>query len=197
MNAFEALFWSLGASWQFSVLYPFVVLIFSGFIAVYFLSSKISSIGLRLFLTFLLGLLPAVIYFVFYPIYESDVGNNPRIVLLEQGKAVTISTFEVITLPNCPYCVESIDAIVQLKKRNPDLDVIYKILSSSNNGGHVAALLKKSKIKYAFVRHNSDLKKITKGSFPTFAFRQKGRSDVFVWNNNTFGSCALDFIEAN
>ena len=103
MNAFESLFWSLGASWQFSVFYPFAVLAFSGFIAVYFLSSKISNTGLRLSLTFLLGLLPAVIYFVFYPIYESDVGNNPRIVLLEQGKAVTTSTFEVITLPNCPY----------------------------------------------------------------------------------------------
>lgn len=193
MNSFESLFWTLGASWQLSVLLPFFILILSGFLCGFLLWRKIKQPVIKWFVLVMIGLFPSTLYFAFYPIYESDIKNDYRAIKLKKTHAT--SSFDVYVLPNCPYCVQSIETLVKLRKRNPKLLISYKILSSKGNGGDVESDLIKHKIKYSFVSNTSTVRKITKGSFPTFVFHSKNSAIAWVWNNNTFGSKALDFIE--
>jgi hypothetical protein len=62
-------------------------------------------------------------------------------------------------------------------------------------GGDIEPLLKKNRIEYSFIRNNSTLRKITRGSFPTFILYKAGGLEVKAWDNNAFGSMALDLIE--
>ena len=57
--------------------------------------------------------------------------------------------------------------------------------------------LKMEGLKYIYSPYGSDIKTLAKGSFPSFVFHKKGAKEVQIWNNNTFGSKALDYIEAN
>ena len=40
------------------------------------------------------------------------------------------------------------------------------------------------------------MRHIVRGSYPTYVFYQKDKSDIQIWNNNSFGTKALDFIES-
>jgi hypothetical protein len=104
---------------------------------------------------------------------------------------------EIIVLPNCPYCLQSIETIAQLKIRNPKLLIEYKILSKKGQGGHIEPRLKKHQLNYSFTGNGSSLRKITKGAFPSFVFYSPGGSSVKVWDNNAFGTMALDDIESH
>lgn len=195
MNSFEELFFSMGSSWQCSVIWPFVLFLLLGFSIGFLIWRKVKLVYVRWFLLFLLGVFPAGVYFAFYPIYHSDVNNDYRIVQVDSASIKSESTLEIIVLPNCPYCVQSIKTIVQLKNRNPELPIVYKILSKKGRGGDIEPQLKKNQIDYDFISNNSKLRKITKGSFPTFLFYSKGNSKAKVWDNNSFGTMALDYIE--
>ena len=195
MNSFEELFFSWGASWQNSVILPFVILLFMGFVTGFLFWRKVKLVYVRWFLLFLFSIIPAGIYFAFYPIYHSDINNDYRIVNVDSTYVKSKSTLEIIVLPNCPFCLQSIEMIVQLKKRNPELPIVYKILSKKGKGGDIEPLLKNHRIDYKFISNNSKLRKITKGSFPTFLLYKKGSSEAKAWDNNAFGTMALDFIE--
>ena len=197
MNSFEELFFSLGVSWQNSVILPFVFLLFMGFITGFLFWRKIKLVYLKWFLLCLFSIMPAGVYFAFYPIYHSDVNNDFRVVQVDSASVKSKSTLEIIVLPNCPFCLKSIEMIVELRKRNPKLPIVYKILSKKVKGGDIEPQLKKNQIDYDFISNNAQLRKITKGSFPTFVFYRKGISEVKVWDNNTFGTMALDDIEAH
>ena len=129
MNSFEELFFSLGASWQNSVILPFVFLLFMGFVTGFLFWRKIKLIYVRWFLLLLFSILPAGLYFAFYPVYHSDIKNDFRGVQVDLASVKLKSTLEIIVLPNCPFCLQSIEMIVELKKRNPKLPIVYKILS--------------------------------------------------------------------
>ena len=195
MNSFEELFFSWGASWQNSVILPFVILLFLGFVTGFLFWRKVKLVYVRWFLLFLFSILPAGVYFAFYPIYHSDINNDFRSVQVDSVSIKSEPVLEVIVLPNCPFCLESIETIIQLTKRNPDLPIVYKILSKKGKGGDIEPLLKKHRIDYKFINNNPKLRKITKGSFPTFLLYKKGSSEAKAWDNNTFGTMALDFIE--
>ena len=195
MNSFEELFFSLGASWQNSVILPFVFLLFMGFLTGFLFWRKIKLIYVRWFLLLLFSILPAGLYFAFYPIYHSDIKNDFRGVQVDLASVKSKSTLEIIVLPNCPFCLQSIEMIVELKKRNPKLPIVYKILSKKGSGGDIELHLKKNQIDYDFISNNSQLRKITKGSFPTFVYYIKGSSEAKAWDNNSFGTMALDYIE--
>ena len=149
-----------GASWQLSVFLPFVIFLFVSLIIAYFLFRKISAKLPRFALIGILGIMPATNYFACFPIYHSDIKNDYRKLNLNQRSIRIQSSLEVMTLPNCPYCVESIAAVARLKKRNPNLQIQYKILSSQKNGGHVASLLKKFQINYSFVGNTNEIRTI-------------------------------------
>lgn len=195
MNSFEELFFSFGASWHNSVILPFLFLLFVGFVTGFLFWRKIKLVYVRWFLLFLFGLMPAGVYFAFYPIYHSDINNDFRMVQVDSASVKSKSTLEIIVLPNCPFCLQTIQMIVRLKNRNPELPIVYKILSKKGSGGDIEPQLKKNQIDYDFITNSSELRKITKGSFPTFLFYPKANSKAKAWDNNSFGTMALDYIE--
>tara|TARA_B100000902_G_C26743799_1_gene637422 strand:+ start:162 stop:551 length:390 start_codon:yes stop_codon:yes gene_type:complete len=103
---------------------------------------------------------------------------------------------EVLVLPDCPHCIYSIDLVKKLALRNAGAQIVYKIVSNDGYGGGIEAKLKAENMRYSHVPYNADIQTLSKGSYPSFIFHEKDAKVVQVWNNNAFGSKALDFIES-
>ena len=69
-----------------------------------------------------------------------------------------------------------------------------KIVSLGSKEGKLESQLKKVGVKYSMIRSGKKLGHLVKGSYPTYLFYHKG--NIQIWNNNSFGTKALDFIES-
>jgi glutaredoxin len=194
MNWIESLLLSTGMSWQMTKFLPIILLFLLSVLVFYFLWKKTRKIKFKLVFFIIAGLLPCSIYFALYPIYQSDIKNEYRVAQNEFDSLKTKSRFEIVSLPNCPYCISSINLINQFKKRNPNLSIEYKIVSLGSKEGKLESQLKKAGLKYSMIRSGKKLGHLVKGSYPTYLFYHKG--NIQIWNNNSFGTKALDFIES-
>ena len=194
MNWVESLLLSTGMSWQMTKFLPIILLFLLSVVVFYFLWKKTREIKLKLVFFIITGLLPCSIYFALYPIYQSDIKNEYRVAQNEFDSLKTKNRFEIVSLPNCPYCISSINLINQFKKRNPNLSIEYKIVSLGAKEGKLEKELRKAGLKYSMIRSDKTLRDLVKGSYPTYLFYYKG--NIQIWNNNSFGTKALDFIES-
>ncbi len=194
MNWIELLLLSTGLSWQMTKIMPLILLLFLSASLCYLIWKKTRKFKFKLVLFILLGLAPCSLYFALYPIYHSDIKNEYRVVQNEVDSLKTKNRFEIVSLPNCPYCISSINLINQFKKRNPNLSIEYKIVSLGAKEGKLEKELRKAGLKYSMIRSDKTLRDLVKGSYPTYLFYYKG--NIQIWNNNSFGTKALDFIES-
>ena len=194
MNWVESLLLSTGMSWQMTKFLPIILLFLLSVLVFYFLWKKTRKIKFKLVFFIIAGLLPCSIYFALYPIYQSDIKNEYRVAQNEFDSLKTKNRFEIVSLPNCPYCISSINLINQFKKRNPNLSIEYKIVSLGAKEGKLEKELRKAGLKYSMIRSDKTLRDLVKGSYPTYLFYYKG--NIQIWNNNSFGTKALDFIES-
>ena len=196
MNNLEGILLNVGFSWQISVLLPFVIILVLGVCVGLLILKRMKLKVLRSCLSFVIGIAFSGIYFAFYPIYISDLENEFRIENHVSKNDQNEAFLEVLVLPDCPYCIYSTDLVKKLALRNTDAQIVYKIVSNDGYGGGIEEKLKMEGLKSTFSPYNLDVKNLAKGSFPSFVFHEKGANEVQVWNNNTFGSNALDYIEA-
>lgn len=196
MNWIELLLLSTGLSWQMAKIMPLILLLFLSASLCYLIWKKTRKFKFKLLIFILLGLAPCCLYFAFYPIYQSDVKNEYRVVRNGVDSLKNTNRFEIISLPNCPYCISSVDLINQFKKRNPNLSVEYKIVSLGAKEGKLEKELRKVGLKYSTLQSGKKMKHIVRGSYPTYVFYQKDKGDIQIWNNNSFGTKALDDIES-
>jgi hypothetical protein len=196
MNSLEELLLNMGCSWQMSMLLPFLILFILGFLLGFLLLNKRTSRMLKLASAFTLAILAAGIYFSFYPIYVSDLNNEFRVENHAANNERNEGFLEVLVLPDCPHCIYSTDLVKKLALRNADAQIVYKIISKDGYGGGIEEKLKTEGLKYTPSRYDEDIRILAKGSFPSFVFHEKDAKQVQVWNNNTFGSKALDYIES-
>ena len=194
MNWIELLLLSTGLSWQMTKIMPLILLLFFSASLCYLIWKKTRKFKFKLVLFILLGLAPCSLYFALYPIYQSDIKNEYRVAQNEFDSLKTKNRFEIVSLPNCPYCISSINLINQFKKRNPNLSIEYKIVSLGAKEGKLEKELRKAGLKYSMIRSDKTLRDLVKGSYPTYLFYYKG--NIQIWNNNSFGTKALDFIES-
>ena len=194
MNWIELLLLSTGLSWQMTKMMPLILLLFLSASLCYLIWKKTRKFKFKLVLFILLGLAPCSLYFAFYPIYHSDIKNEYRVAQNEFDSLKTKNRFEIVSLPNCPYCISSINLINQFKKRNPNLSIEYKIVSLGAKEGKLEKELRKAGLKYSMIRSDKTLRDLVKGSDPTYLFYSKG--NIQISNNNSFGTKALDFIES-
>lgn len=179
------------------MLLPFLIIFVLGLLLGVLLLKKLTSRSLRLGLASILAIVTSGIYFAFYPIYISDLDNEFRVENHAANNEKNEGFLEVLVLPDCPHCIYSIALVKKLALRNTDAQIVYKIVSDDGYGGSIEEKLKMEGLKYIYSPYGSDIKTLAKGSFPSFVFHKKGAKEVQVWNNNTFGSKALDYIEAN
>ena len=196
MNWIELLLLSMGFSWQMTKILPLILLFLFSSAFCYLVWRKTRTFKFRWALLILLGLIPCSLYFAFYPIYQSDVKNEYRVIQIRADSLKKTNRFEIIALPNCPYCISSVDLINQFKKRNPNLSVEYKIVSVGSKEGKLEKELRRVGLKYSTLQSGEKMRHIVRGSYPTYVFYQKNKSDIQIWNNNSFGTKALDFIES-
>ena len=194
MNFLEDLLLTLGLSWRLSAILPIFILLLFGLILGSFLFKKLKSSILKFTFIFFSSVLPALIYFSLFPIYQSDITNDFRI-KQRDGNLRQEAYLEVLVLPDCPYCVLSTDMITKLRRRQPNFNIHYTIVSSDTYGGRIEGKLKTESLEYDFRKHDSSLRSLSNGSYPSFVFHQKGSEKLQIWNNNTFGTMSLDYIE--
>ena len=196
MNWIELFLLSLGFSWQMTKILPLILLFLLSYAICYWFWKKVKTFKFKWVLFIIAGFIPCSLYFGFYPIYQSDVKNEYRVVQIGADSLKKINRFEIIALPTCPYCISSVDLISRFKKRNPNLSVEYKIVSVGSKEGKLEKELRKVGLKYSTLKSGKKMRHIVRGSYPTYVFYQKDKSDIQIWNNNSFGTKALDFIES-
>jgi hypothetical protein len=160
----------------------------------FFRKFKFKKNYLNLLKSILLLALPISIYFALHPIYEGDIFNL-GIKINSTIELKSNKTLSIVVLPDCPFCMETIPLVKNLKERNPKMNVEYIIAANPHEIPHGIA----DKIpKNCMFRIESDLQKlgqITHGAFPTYLISENEKI-VLLWRSEHFGTKALDEIES-
>ncbi len=187
----------IGLSHTWSKALPYLIVILFGlFLArlVYrrFRSNKKTGIALSLFFL----IVPFIAYFAVNPIYQGDFGKNGREQSFRNAKTTLFHDgLLVIAIPGCPFCMESIEGLKQMKKRRPKLKIEFTVIGTSDKKllkGYKKAI--DGKFKLTKLHNETAFTENTGNSFPTFVLIKKGKA-VFSWSNNDFGVRAKDAIE--
>ena len=193
MNLFEIFLLDLGFSWQNSRLLPFVIILISSLVIVWLIRRhKFNKLWLNVSLKMAIVIFPLVLYFMVYPVYKGDLWDLSRNLTIKNKESVSKSSLQVYVLPNCPYCVETIELMNLFHKRNPKIKIEYVIVSASGGGKMVKTI--PEYIKVIYEPNSRSIEKITQGSYPSFVMSKN--KTLFIWDNNSFGLKSLDVIES-
>ena len=132
-----------------------------------------------------------------FPIYEGDFSNNfvlekynGKLDLLDRGQIT------IISIPNCPFCYESIHLMKRIESRVgknvkvnfivcsdrvEDLDLYREIA-----GQNIDIILGKGDLK--------NLMGLARNKFPSFVYINDSKH-VRLWSNDAFGALARDWFE--
>lgn len=115
---------------------------------------------------------------------RSDVSDA---VILPEGELT------VIAIPGCPFCMESIEVLKKMKERTNDPIIHFKVLTSDSSSlrpyldeTNGSVVIEQEPDIDSFVN-------LARSRFPTFIFK-KG-NEIRVWNNDSFGTRAMDWVE--
>ena len=190
MNELELFFLNSGTSWMFARLLPHMFLLIASILLVLLLRKyRFKSLIIDIVLKSLLVISISSIYFIYNPIYKGDISNMSRSQAYSQEYKAP-KGIRVYVLPNCPYCVESLELMDVFHKRNPKVEIEYVILGSQ--GGNILPKIP-SYIKVQHTKLDTNVKNISKGSFPSFLVKKD--KSLLIWDNNAFGLRAFDLIE--
>jgi len=192
MNLFELLLLDLGFSWQNSRLMPFIFITIGSLIIVWLIRRhKFNKQWLNISLKTAIVTFPLVLYFMVYPVYRGDLWDLSRNISIKNEDSSSKSSLQVYVLPNCPYCVETIELMTQFHRRNPKIVIEYIIVAGS--GGAIAKELPEF-VRITYRNNSESVENITKGSYPCFVLTKD--NSLTIWDNNSFGLKSLDVIES-
>ena len=193
----EELLLNLGLSHTISKITPYLVCLIVGILLMRFiLKSKIKKNAIKWVLAIILLLIPFASYFVVNPIYEGDFSKNGTEIKVRNAATTEFKNgLLVMAIPGCPYCFESISTLKQMKKRNPDLNILFAVTGTEDksvltdyikevNGAFKVELMPKAK---ALVSESGS-------TFPAFIIVKNG-SAIYSWTNDQFGVRAKDRLE--
>lgn len=197
MNPLEGFLLDAGLSWTMSKLLPYVMMVVVGILFVIFTkglfrSQRILNRIVRLILFFL----PFGVYFAVAPIYEGDFSN----VSSTTEKSAEFSELSgkrlvVISIPNCPFCKESMNRLKVLQERLPDAIIEYRVcLSSDSTALDWYIESAGESIGVQFAENSEALSTLAQGAYPTFVLVD-GNKPLKSWSNNNFGVSAMDEVE--
>jgi thioredoxin-related protein len=185
-----------GFSWTMSKLLPYLTLAIGGiFIAYTFAKGfKIKSKILKISIVVLLFVAPFSLGFAFNPIYEGDFSSNGTVV--KESKVAIDPKYDlmVITIPGCPYCMESIGRLQLIKKRNPSVHILFSVCTSVKEDLNLYRELIHGDFDLAMAENPKESAGLAGHAFPTFVQLKKGLP-TYKWSNDQFGAGAIDEFE--
>jgi len=200
MNSLEIFFSHIGFSWTLSKLIPFLLSILVGlfFSVIFFKRIKILK-SIKIFISFVLFVLPFALYFAYSPIYSGDFSNSfyRKQLKTEFPSSKKISVY---VLPTCPYCIQATSTLIAMMQKNEHINLEINVLCAQVNEADKYLNLMKGfglvKVRLDnpdyLIRHK-DLLKLTEGQFPTYILSEK-KKVIKAWHNDTFGVDAMDEI---
>jgi thiol-disulfide isomerase/thioredoxin len=192
MNFFESIFLNLGFSWTLAKLIPYLLMALLGFTLVYTFHGKIQHRVKKWISMSLVALLPFGTYFTFYPIYQGDFVNDHF--LPEQlDNFPSKLSLNIVVLPGCPYCHETISLMNELKARYPKLHIRYVVVGESKQVIHAFKSKLDSKINVQLSKTPKDWIIMAQGGFPCMIL-SKDKKIIYAWENGHFGVRAIDDI---
>jgi len=191
----ENFFLEMGLSWTLSKVLPFVVMLVLGVILFYFSRKFFTKKWLR-YASILFIIIPASIYFSLAPIYEGDFMNSyvtekvgENYLELKEGH------LSVITIPNCPYCSESISKLKRMQSRTSSGEIDFIVCTSDSLNLGMYQEISDDKLNIVLADNIDEMSKLAEGRFPTFVYLNS-KGELRKWSNENFGVGALDWVEA-
>jgi thiol-disulfide isomerase/thioredoxin len=184
-------------SWTFSKAFPYLALVFFGFIIMRWIKKllPLKNKIIRFFIALLIFLTPLGVGFVLNPIFEGDFSLNG----LEVPENSTLEDFQksdlvVITIPDCPYCYAAIDKLKTIKKRNPGVRIKFVVCSTDSSSMEAYSEKINGDFDISLALNKEELAKVAGYTFPVFTLVRDNEA-VYRWSNDQFGVRAIDKLE--
>jgi hypothetical protein len=195
MNPFEVYFLSNGFSWVSARLFPYFSCVLLGVLLAYLLVKIFRFKGhVKLLYIISIPLVFLSVYFAIYPIYQGDFSHaSQKFKRNAQMKELKTNRLVILSLPGCPYCLESMERMRIVKQRHPNITIEYKVCH-----GDSASLLwfkkyGKNDFDYSIASNVEMTSKLAQGLYPCYVLPNK--SFLKVWSVEQFGMSAIDEVE--
>jgi hypothetical protein len=195
MNSFELFFLSNDFSWVAARLIPYALFLLFGLLVSAIIVRKFHFKGhVRVLFLLSIPLVSLSVYFAIFPIYQGDFSNaSQQFARSAQMKELKTNRLIILSLPGCPYCIESMERMRIVKQRHPNMTIEYKVCH-----GDSASLLwfkkyGKKEFEYSLASNIKMTSKLAQGLYPSYVLPNK--SFLKVWSVEQFGLSAIDEVE--
>jgi hypothetical protein len=193
MNALESFLLDMGFSWTWSKLFPYLLFPLLGLIIWATIRKRMKKGWVRGTTLLLFMAIPFGLYFILYPIYEGDFSNNSEEVALIPELKTGQQKLVVITIPGCPFCMESIHRMKAFKERNPAVNIEYRVCNTDPAALTAYKTIAGKAFPVVLAQDLAKMSGLAQHAFPAFILTD-GQSGV-RWSNDQFGVVALDEVE--
>lgn len=198
MSGIENMFLEMGFSWTISKGLPYVLAILFGLILIFLFRKRFKKKAiLKWVFRVTLLVIPFAGYFIYSPIYQGDFSNNSIVVeRTVEYSELTGRKLVVLSMPNCPFCYQSIERMHQLKTRIPDAEIEFVVSSLVEDSSYIEWYQEKGgdDITVRFADSAMAMSVLADGRFPTFILVD-GDKPFKKWTNDGFGVVAMDEVE--
>ncbi len=196
MSSIELFFLNAGMSYWLSKLLAYLFFPFIGLVIWFILKRRVKKRVWKLVTLLVLILLPFFAYFMVYPIYEGDFSNRSvQVTQASELDSLQADKLIVISIPDCPFCRESVGRMLAMKERHPNVEIEYRVCANDSMVEEAVASYKAiagNKIKVTASHDERKLAGMAEMSFPTFVLVTKSKK--VKWSNDNFGVGALDEV---
>ena len=195
MSSIEGFFLANNFSWVAAKLGPYVCFVVLGLLFGLLVVWKLKFKGhVRILFLISIPIVSLSLYFSFYPIYQGDFSNERKCL----NRDSSMSEFKenrlvVLSLPGCPYCLESMERMRILKQRHPSVTIEYKVCHGDSSGLRWFQNKGKNDFEYSLATNVDMTSKLAQGLYPTYVLSRK--SYLIVWSVEQFGMSAIDEVE--
>lgn len=192
-NSLESTLLESGFSWTMSKMIPYLVLGLGGILLAYSFAKgfKIKSKIVKIVVVLVLLASPFALGFALHPIYQGDFSSEGTEVADQKVKIDPKYDLMVITIPGCPFCLESIAHLKIIKKHSPDLKILFSVCSADKKDLDLYQGLIAGDFDIALAEDPEASVELAEGHFPTFVQLKKG-IPAYKWSNDQFGVGAID-----
>ena len=130
-----------------------------------------------------------------HPIFEGDFSSEGTEVKESDVKVDEKYDLLIVTIPDCPFCMEAITRLKLIKKRNPSIRMLFSVCTRDKQKLTLYKELIAGDFDIELAKDAEASVRLAEGHFPTFVQLKKGLP-AYKWSNDQFGAGAIDAMEA-